>query len=311
MIDRLQSWADDRGYRVAWGGAEVVERARAELVARRESGELDADFCRDELEFLFGTDDVGPLPTVLMVAMPRPAHRVGFDLGDGRLDALLPPTYLRYRATFEDLRQDLTAHGLPGARVELLTAPLKTVAGMLGLIRYGRNNISYAEGIGSYVQLCGFLTDAPLPADQGARGEGPELLAECADCTICQSACPTEAIAADRVLLHAERCITLANENPGEWPDSIPRRSHHCLVGCLACQRACPVNPKLRIEDTGVCFSAAETRSLLDCDGSPGRNAESGIRTKLAWLGQPGLEPVLGRNLRALLDKRVRGRVSR
>ena len=33
-------------------------------------------------------------------------------------------------------------------------------------------------------------------------------------------------------------------------------------------------------------------------------SAECGIRFKLAWLGQPYIEPVLGRNLRALLDAR-------
>jgi len=304
MIDTLENWADERGYRVAWGPTEVVLRARAEIGARRESGELDADFCRDQLEFLFETDDVRSDETVVVVAMPRPAHRVGFDLGDTRFDALLPPTYLRYQQTFEEVRQDLAANGLPGARVEHLTAPLKTVARMVGLVRYGRNNISYAEGIGSYIQLCGFITDAALPVAEKARVEGPELLPECEDCTICRSACPTKAITEDRVLLRAERCITLANENPGVWPESMPARAHHCLIGCLRCQRACPANPKLRIDDTGVCFSADETRTLIDGNHPADSHAENGIRTKLAWLGQPGVEPVLGRNLRALLERR-------
>jgi len=309
MIDTLQNWADDRGYRVAWGPTEVVLRARAEIDARRESGELDADFCRDQLEFLFESDGVGPDETVVVVALPRPAHRVGFDLGDTRLDALLPPTYLRYRRTFEEVRQDLAVNGLPGASVEHLTAPLKTVAKMLGLVRYGRNNIAYAEGIGSYMQLCGYLTDAALPVSADRVGERPDLLPECEDCTICRSACPTKAIADDRVLLRAERCITLANENPGAWPDSLPARAHHCLIGCLLCQRACPANPKLRIDDTGVCFSADESRTLIDGDRPADSHAENGIRSKLAWLGQPGIEPVLGRNLRALLERRRTARV--
>ena len=304
MIDTLKEWADERGYRVGWGPAEVVRRAREAIRDRRDSDELDADFYREQLDFLFNEDERGAGETVVVVAIPRPAHRVGFEIGDGRFDALLPPTYLRYRATFEEVRQDLAAYGLPGAQVEHLTAPLKTVATMLGLVRYGRNNIAYAEGIGSYIQLCAYTTDAELPIREEQPVNGPELLAECDDCTICQLVCPTKAIDGDRVLLRAERCITLANEYPGEWPDAISSRAHHCLIGCLLCQRACPANPKLVIDDAGVCFSADETRSLMGSDGPADSHAENGIRAKLAVLGQPQFEPVLGRNLRALLDRR-------
>jgi epoxyqueuosine reductase len=304
MIDTLKEWAADRGYRVGWGPAEVVRRARAAIRDRRDLDELDEEFCRDQLEFLFDVDESGGGETVVVVAIPRPAHRVGFEVGDGRFDALLPPTYLRYRATFEEVRQDLAANGLPGAQVEHLTAPLKTVATMLGLVRYGRNNIAYAEGIGSYMQLCAYTTDAELPISEDRPVIEPELLAECEECTICQSACPTKAISDDRVLLHAERCITLANEYPGEWPDAISSRAHHSLIGCLLCQRACPANPKLEIDDAGVCFSADETRSLMDGDDPADSHAENGIRAKLAVLGQPQFEPVLGRNLRALLERR-------
>ncbi len=103
-------------------------------------------------------------------------------------------------------------------------------------------------------------------------------------------------------MLHAERCLTFANENPGPWPDYVPAWAHRCLLGCLVCQRVCPANPKLPIETSGVSFSAAETAALLNDDtASPAR---FGIRTKLAFLGQPYSEPVLGRNLRALLDSR-------
>ena len=55
--------------------------------------------------------------------------------------------------------------------------------------------------------------------------------------------------------------------------------------------------------DSGVTFSSDETLALIN--GLPAtRRIEDGIRKKLAWLGQPSAEPVLGRNLRALLDRR-------
>ncbi len=310
MIGTLKRWAEEREYKVAWGSVEVVRRACAEILARRESGELDEAFCRDNLEFVFEARDAAPDESVVVVAMPRPAHVVGFELGGARFDALLPPTYFRYRETFDDVRQDLAENGLPGARVELLTAPLKTVAAMLGLVRYGRNNIAYAEGIGSYMQLCGYTTDAPLPVPEDRPKKGPELLPECEGCTICRSACPTKAILQDRVLLRAERCLTLANESPGEWPRTVHPRAHHCLIGCLLCQRTCPANPTLRIADAGVYFSIDETRSLIGVgDGPADSRREDGIRGKLAILGQPSVEPLLGRNLRALLDRRGGGQV--
>jgi epoxyqueuosine reductase len=304
MNERLQNWADDRGYQIAWGPAEVVERAREAIVARHEGGELDMAFYDDNIEELIASDGSPGGETVIAVAVPRPAHRVAFDLGTSRFDALLPPTYVRYRETFEEVRRDLAVNVLGGARVEHLVAPIKTVAAMLGLVRYGRNNITYAEGVGSYLQLCGYIIEAQLPASDSARTHEPRLLPECEGCTVCRSTCPTGAIEEDRVLLRAERCITLANENPGEWPAFVPPRSHHCLLGCLRCQRSCPANPKLEIAATGVRFSTEETARLLDGDAPSDDHTERGIRSKLVQLDQVNARPVLGRNLKALLDAR-------
>jgi len=305
MIEALQRWARERGYAVAWGPGEEVERARAEIRARLANGELDDGFFASELAPL----GAAPIPaagrTVIVVATPAPAHLVRFELAEGALDAVLPPTYLRYRPHFEEVRQDLGRHGMPGARLDHLDWPLKAVAARLGLVRYGRNNVGYAPGLGSWVQLCGFLTDAPLDPPAPAPAAAPSLLDECDGCQICTAACPTGAIADDRVLLHAERCVTWINENPGPWPDWLPAWAHTCLLGCLECQRACPANPPLPVVASGVEFTAAETATLLAAEQA-GPRAESGIRAKLAWLGQPYAEPVLGRNLTALLAARRR-----
>jgi epoxyqueuosine reductase len=304
MDVRMRKWADDRGYQIAWGSAETVERARTAVVVRRESGELDAAFYDDHIEELLDSDGSPRGETVIAVAVPRPAHRVAFEIGGSRFDALLPPTYVRYRETFEEVRKDLAANVLAGAHVERLVAPIKTVAAMLGLVRYGRNNITYAEGIGSYLQLCGYVTDAKLVIPEDAPARRPQLLPECDGCTICRATCPTRAIEEDRVLIRAERCITLANENPGEWPTFVPPRAHHCLLGCLRCQRSCPANSKLEIADSGVFFSADETARLFDGDGPADDKTENGIHAKLVRLDQVNARPVLGRNLRTLLDAR-------
>lgn len=304
MDGSLRAWAMAKGYAVAWAPAEVVASARADVVGRHTAGELDEVLYRAGLEPVARAGSGSTGGTVVMVALPRPAHRVGFEVAGGTLQGILPPTYLRYRATFEEVRLDLAAHGLPGEKVEHLVAPLKAVASRLGLVRYGRNNLVYAAGLGSYLQLCGFLTDADLGASSMECAREPALLAECEGCDRCRAACPTGAIGDDRVMLHAERCLTFANENPGAWPAWVPVRAHHCLMGCLACQRCCPANSTLPVEDSGVRFSASETAALLDDDEPPDQHAESGVRAKLAWLGQPGMEGVLGRNLRALVGTR-------
>jgi epoxyqueuosine reductase len=303
MEDGLRRWAEARGYSVAWGPASLVRDVQQEIGERRRSGELAAELYEAELAAVV---EVEPPPvdgTVVVVAKPRGASRIAFELEDGLFEALLPPTYSRYRATFEDVRQDLAAHGLPGARVELLSGPLKALAASLGLTRYGRNNVAYVPGAGSYIQLCGYVTDARLGPPSPETG-APRMLEECAGCSTCRRACPTGAIAAQRVLLHAERCLTAVNENPGAWPAWVPERAHTCIIGCLICQRACPVNPRLPVEDGGLSFSLAETRALLDSGPAASPRNETGIRTKLAWLGQPYAEPVLGRNLQALLRAR-------
>ncbi len=212
----------------------------------------------------------------------------------------MPPTYERYRAIFEEVRRELGEGPLAGAAVHTLAAPLKPLAARLGLVRYGRNNITYAGPLGSYLQLLGYFTDADLEVPPRWEPTEPALLDECAECGVCEAMCPTGAIADDRVLLRTERCLTLANEQPGAWPPWVPASAHTCLIGCLQCQRACPANPPLSMSATGVVFSEQETRALLH-EGEHTGAAWTAIRAKLQQLGQPGAEPVLGRNLRALM----------
>ena len=306
MHETLLAWSKDRGFRVAWGPRSTALESKAGISSRGASGELDPDLFAAEFEPLVRPEELPEWATLVLVAMPRPAHRVEFEIeGAEPLKALLPPTYLRYQATFEEVRQDLAKNGLPGARVEHLHGPCKAMAARLGLVRYGRNNITYAEGMGSYLQLCGFFTDASLP--ERPLPEGPSLLPECDGCRKCGKACPTGAIREDRILLGAQRCLTHVNEDAGDWPAWVPEGRHNSLVGCLVCQRVCPANPTLSVEETGLRFSARETAALIDPARPLPPSEEDGVRKKLAWLGQPGLHPILGRNLAALLRARVAG----
>ncbi len=303
MRHPLLEWADARGWQVGWAPASVLPVALEEIGRRRLAGEVPERFAHDNLSFDQAQASRDPAVwRVLIVVMPRPAHRVGFVVGGARTEAIFPPTYYRYRPTFEDVRRELADGPLRGARVETLTAPLKLVAARLGLVRYGRTNVTYAPKIGSYLQLLGYLTDGDLPREAAREPGEPKLLEECEGCGVCEAVCPTGAIGGDRVLLHVERCLTMINEEPGEWPEWLPRRAHNALIGCLLCQRRCPANAELPVADSGVVFSEEETCTLL-AEGERTAPAWAGIRAKLRQLGQEYQEDVIGRNLKALFAR--------
>jgi epoxyqueuosine reductase len=118
----------------------------------------------------------------------------------------------------------------------------------------------------------------------------------------CSKACPTNAINSDRFLLYGERCITFHNEQPGEFAASLDPSWHHCLVGCMICQKVCPVNKDLRKWITkGPSFSEEETASILKStqENELPRNTVN----KLDKLYVLEYLNVLGRNLEALIKK--------
>lgn len=187
---------------------------------------------------------------------------------------------------------------LAGARVETLEVPLKPLAARLGLVRYGRNNVTYAPLLGSYDQIAAYITDADLPVSADWQPAELTLLDDCEDCAICEAVCPTGAIREDRVLLHAERCVTFANECFAPLPSWIPADAHRCLIGCLQCQLACPANPPLKTEHT-VVFTAEETDALVAAIAATDALWDS-IRDKISRL-ELTESAVIARNLRALL----------
>lgn len=305
-VEKLRTWAQARGYQVAWGPMHAVEAVRHGIESRLRAGELDRDFARENLGFAFppASADVDSR-RALVVLMPRPAHLVSFQFAGGTIDTLLPPTYLDYRPLFERVRRELLDGPLSGATVEPLDIPLKPLAASLGLVRYGRNNVTYAAAAGSWFQLFGYSTDAELRVEPDWRPRPATLLDECDRCGVCEAMCPTGAITGERVLLRAERCLTLATETPGPWPAWAPASDAECLVGCLSCQRACPANPPLPIEDSGVVFSEEETASLLGPAAREGARLAAASE-KLTRLGLSFDADLVGRNLKMLAAGRLR-----
>lgn len=309
MLEKtLLDWAAGRGYQIAWGPASVLEDIVSQFDALSGSGELEPVFGGKMMGWVF-TPEGFQLPdrkSVIVFAVPRPTHSVSFEHAGGRIDAILPPTYVRFRRTRIEMHERLREEVF-GADdgLEVLWAPLKTVASRLGLIRYGRNNISYAEGLGSYHQLVGFITNVELGSSAGFRAHEAVQLQECKTCDLCIKACPTRAITEDRFLIHAERCLTYHNESKDPFPGDLRPSVHHCWIGCMRCQRACPLNEgRYRLETSNVSFDREETDAFLALRKDPSDPVWRSVMNKLDLLGLTEEDVVLSRNLRALIGNR-------
>jgi epoxyqueuosine reductase len=300
----VRAWAKRKGYRYVAGDVSLAEEARSTLKKRRDAGEIEARFYRENLasfSYLKRCPIKNP-QSIIIIAVPRPAHILHFTLGDKKIETIIPPTYVRYRKLFEEVRDDLV-EALSGlkCRLEILNAPLKLLGNRLGLLSYGRNNVGYIDGLGSYFQLVGLVSHRRLDVEVPPHRPAETLLARCRDCRICAAACPTGAIDRARVLLHAEKCYTLFSESPKPIPESLKPPSPKCLVGCLRCQEVCPENKGLlRREEAAVSFDAEETEAFLGVAGKPQRTVER-TRAKFLELGLTEGISILSRNLNFML----------
>ena len=128
------------------------------------------------------------------------------------------------------------------------------------------------------------------------------VLERCKDCDLCQRACPTGAISSDRFLLHAEKCLTFHNEKDGKipFPKWIKPQWHNCIVGCIRCQAACPLNKSLlnKFGET-VEFDEEETKLLVK--GTARDQIPKTTLTKMKTLSLTDYFNELPRNLSVLL----------
>ncbi|MEW5722385.1 MAG: 4Fe-4S double cluster binding domain-containing protein [Thermodesulfobacteriota bacterium] len=280
----------------------VVPAARAvdlgrEFEASAERWGLDGEIRRTYTSgFRFDPEESLPGARSLIITSTfQPRLRVNFTLAGRERAAVIPPTYLSHtdRRIAALLNGVLEPRGLRLVRAAL---PLKLLAARTGLVRYGRNNVSYAEDWGSFHRLAAFFSEAEPDGDDWGE---PAVLDRCQDCPACQKACPTGAIQADRFVVRAERCLTFLNERTADFPDWVSPSWHNCLVGCLVCQRVCPENHQVfRSEEEGPTFSGSETQMLLS--GRPPEELPAATRQKLDEAEMMDYYAQLPRNLGVL-----------
>jgi epoxyqueuosine reductase len=272
MIDaaetQIQRTFADRG----WAGRLVPAHHRRdlwdELTSRRDAEEIDAALFEEGISFFSGL--AGPaepdVRSMLVVAVPDRMAEVHFAWQGREVAVTVPPTYLQgWRGIDAEVQRVLSA-AIAEADHRILgpaTFPRKLLAARSGLARYGRNNITYVEGMGSFHRLVALYTSVE-PA--GDPWQEPEMMQSCESCHACLSACPTGAITDERFLVHAERCLTFWNEKPGDvpFPEWIDPAAHNQLVGCMVCQAVCPRNAgRFQTVEHGPSFTEQETEILL------------------------------------------------
>jgi epoxyqueuosine reductase len=132
---------------------------------------------------------------------------------------------------------DLTGQsGAARACVDSAPLPERTLAQLSGLGWIGRSGLLLHPELGSRTHIGCLLLTLPLPTSSGGHATN-----RCGACRRCVTACPTGAIADDR--LRATRCISyLTIEHRGAIPGGLAARCGGRWFGCDACQDCCPWN---------------------------------------------------------------------
>lgn len=298
LVNIIQQRFKQEGWQVKIVSVEHLPELQKNIEAGRIEGRLDPVLYTEYLDrFDFNLlRSVPDIKSIIIATVPQFKVKVSFKRTDQTHACIIPPTYC---LTTDDRVKELLENIMvpEGYRLLKTRLPQKLLAVHSGLAKYGRNNLAYVSGMGSFHRPVVFSTDMPFLED--GWEEASQLMA-CENCSACRDACPTGAIGSDRFLIHAERCITFHNERTPEYPKWLDPAWHNCWVGCMLCQGACPINQKFlnRVED-GAAFSEVETDYLLKT--LPPGSMPKSLTDKIENLGIKEYADVLGRNLKTIL----------
>ncbi|MCL2774872.1 MAG: 4Fe-4S binding protein [Oscillospiraceae bacterium] len=198
--------------------------------------------------------------------------------------------------TQEFITDIFTSHGYKLQNIPWF--PRKRLAVRSGLTEYGRNNITYADGMGSYFGIETYKSD--MPCGEYTWREVKNMTV-CDNCGICIDNCPTGSIRRDRFLIDNEICLSHIFEMGQPLPDGLPKLNHHRLGGCYCCQDMCPKNLEIlsNITET-VEFSEEETNLLLS--GTPIQNLPQNLSDKIHKYYMNNYYDVIPQNLDVLFQ---------
>jgi epoxyqueuosine reductase len=298
IIDNALQELQKAGYKAKVVSITHLSELQEDIDKFHRQGLLDKQLSDSYLRFQYGIpEDLPKANTIFIIAVPQAITRARFTWQGTTYEADIPPTYI---GKTDDTRVNdlLTSLLKPaGYRIERALLPVKTLAVRSGLTQYGRNNITYIPGMGSFQRLVAFYADCPIDRDDWQE---LKVMRACETCFKCLENCPTQCISTDRFLIHAENCLTWLNESEGDFPNWVKPDWHNALIGCMRCQLICPVN-KTQIKKVadGPEFSEKETGLLLQ--KTPFDKLAEETHEKLVSISADDWYDVLARNLDLLM----------
>lgn len=169
MGDIIRQKIESTGYKAKIISVKVLDNIIQDVENIKNSRWLN-DFQKHIINDIYDFD----LPTVdykinsiIIVASPSSPVNLIFNKYGKKIHTVLPPTYAEYTTTPERvegyLYKIMCPHGFHICPAPKL--PHKLLAVRSGLSKYGRNNISYIDGMGSFYSLNIFYSDLPCEKD--------------------------------------------------------------------------------------------------------------------------------------------------
>jgi epoxyqueuosine reductase len=307
-MHKFNTWALENGYRTAWFKGTDIDSAVRRV--RDFEPAIDPAIYKRYFESFKTAGELGLSPGELglIIYLPKKVRTVSFKKGGKVLEAAIPPPiYCDEPSDIDGF--DAEVNEKLGGLAKPIRFPMKSMSVLLGVSRYGRNNITYIDGFGSLFIMRSYAVkglsegEVELATPMSGFEEKDVLCPECDGCFACIASCPTSAISDNRFLVHAERCLTYFNKNEGPFPAWVDKGVHNCLLGCLHCQSCCPMDEgRLIFESSGICFEEDETKHILGLTmGGEHPGIEGRIEDKYAKLGIGYMREHIGRNLSALM----------
>jgi len=251
LVDELRRIALDNGLEeFGIAEAQILERARRELFARKSAG------LSDDMGFTYRNPERSTDPfTAVQGARSVIVAARSYQRPDPMVPSALSARVARYAWTdhYAPLRDGLRAVAThlraAGHRAVAYaddnTVVDREVAHRAGIGWFGKNANLLVPGRGSWFVLGCVITDAVLPPSPAPVEDG------CGTCHRCIDGCPTGAIVAPGVI-DARRCLAWLVQKPGIFPMEFREALGDRIYGCDDCQDVCPINRRSDPAPEGV-----------------------------------------------------------
>ena len=300
-----ESAAFDYQYRTF--SVEHLREAKHWFEKLRKNGQLSANKTFQSYIGGFCFDQRAVMPdakSFIIFAVPQLLQSITFHHQGEQYDIKIPTGYVDNGITGAMLKSRIRKDIIRDPEKKLkgrVRLPLKTLAVRSGLAEYGRNNITYVNGYGSYHALYGLFTDKELDDNWGPM----KMLRLCKGCSVCTRECPTKCIRTSNFVIDEGRCLALYSEVPGGMPAWIKPDAHNALIGCLKCQFDCPANAEGSLHIEKIAEMTEEETDLILKQGTD-KEVLQKIREKLVTFPIADDLAYFSRNLKLVLASKQR-----